>query len=255
MARTEVTLRATVDFSALGLAQAIVDVAKERQRQIEVEGWTPEHDDIVNSSGELAVAAACYAHPFPLADPLERLTPNGMRVPKAWPWDDEWWKPVSFVGLPEERRRLVKSAALLIAAIEQLDRQSGTLAEPAGSGDADGGGDGNDDHPDVAAPRAIEGEPTARSAIAPEWWYAAEDPEQSGDFYDAVGDVPYGDPFQVFGAATVKTVWFARLTPAEDSETDDDWECEAASEHECQALIDAERRRRAAATASTEGAA
>lgn len=127
--------------------------------------------------------------------------------------------------------------------------------EAAGSGDADGGGDGNDDHPDVAAPRAIEGEPTARSAIAPEWWYAAEDPEQSGDFYDAVGDVPYGDPFQVFGAATVKTVWFARLTPAEDSETDDDWECEAASEHECQALIDAERRRRAAATASTEGAA
>lgn len=32
-------------------------------------------------------------------------------------------------------------------------------AEPAGSGDADGGGDGNDDHPDVTAQRAIEGEP------------------------------------------------------------------------------------------------
>lgn len=118
-----------------------------------------------------------------------------------------------------------------------------------------GTGDGNHDHPDVTAQRAIEGGTAARSAISPEWWYAAEDPEQAGDFCDAVDGVDYGTPFQVFGAATVKTVWFARLTPAEDSETDDDWECEAASEAECQALIDAERRRRAAATASTEGAA
>src|SRR5690606_39870520 len=36
------------------------DVLAERRRQIEAEGWTPEHDD-EHSTQELAFAAACYA--------------------------------------------------------------------------------------------------------------------------------------------------------------------------------------------------
>ena len=39
---------------------AIDDVAAERKRQIEVEGWTAEHDDY-HPPGELAQAGACYA--------------------------------------------------------------------------------------------------------------------------------------------------------------------------------------------------
>ncbi len=35
-------------------------IAAERKRQIEVEGWTPEHDR-QHSSGDLARAASCYA--------------------------------------------------------------------------------------------------------------------------------------------------------------------------------------------------
>lgn len=35
-------------------------IATERQRQLDDEGWTPEHDDI-HTLGELAVAGACYA--------------------------------------------------------------------------------------------------------------------------------------------------------------------------------------------------
>lgn len=35
-------------------------IASERQRQIEQEGWTTEHDD-THADGEMARAAACYA--------------------------------------------------------------------------------------------------------------------------------------------------------------------------------------------------
>ncbi|WP_253187347.1 hypothetical protein [Pseudomonas aeruginosa] len=39
--------------------QAWLDVQAERKRQVEVEGWTPEHDD-AHSHGQMARAAACY---------------------------------------------------------------------------------------------------------------------------------------------------------------------------------------------------
>ncbi|HHG5409119.1 TPA: hypothetical protein ACPWMT_005896, partial [Pseudomonas aeruginosa] len=40
--------------------QAWLDVQAERRRQVEAEGWTPEHDD-GHSHGQMARAAACYA--------------------------------------------------------------------------------------------------------------------------------------------------------------------------------------------------
>ena len=42
-----------------GMTHAARDVLAERQRQIEVEGWTPEHDD-AHSLGQMASAALCY---------------------------------------------------------------------------------------------------------------------------------------------------------------------------------------------------
>lgn len=90
---------------------AIEEIAAERQRQIDEEGWTPEHDD-EHDSGELALAAACYARSA--ANPgLYHLA----NVPTGWPWDRDWWKPG-----PNSRRELVKAAALLVAEIERLDR-------------------------------------------------------------------------------------------------------------------------------------
>ena len=38
-------------------------------------------------------------------------------VERVWPWDRQWWKPKS------RRRNLVRAAALLIAAIERIDRE------------------------------------------------------------------------------------------------------------------------------------
>lgn len=92
--------------------QAWLDVQAERRRQVEVEGWTPEHDD-AHSHGEMARAAACYA----LAG---SSAPNdgtaALLVSLAWPWDEQWWKPTS------ARRDLVKTCALGLAEIERLDR-------------------------------------------------------------------------------------------------------------------------------------
>ncbi|HHQ4333782.1 TPA: hypothetical protein ACSQQD_004364 [Pseudomonas aeruginosa] len=92
--------------------QAWLDVQAERRRQIEAEGWTPEHDD-EHSHGQMARAAACYA----LAG---SSAPNdgtaALLVSLAWPWDQQWWKPTS------ARRDLVKACALALAEIERLDR-------------------------------------------------------------------------------------------------------------------------------------
>lgn len=121
------------------LTPAALDVLAERQRQIDAEGWTPEHDDD-HGQGEMAEAGACYAHaaamssyfahqqslpedqrdidlddiPAPHAWPAPEGRDESMDL--SWPWASKWWKP------GERRRMLIKSAALIIAEIERLDR-------------------------------------------------------------------------------------------------------------------------------------
>ena len=84
---------------------AIADVIAERQRQQSVEGFSTEQDDTY-TGGELAGAAISYITPF------EAMT--------YWPadWHDNSFKPTN------ERRNLVKAAALIIAEIERIDRKS-----------------------------------------------------------------------------------------------------------------------------------
>lgn len=89
---------------------AIADIRAERVRQMHVEGWLPEHDDN-HSCGELADAAACYAHPAPWGVRSQAGPP-----PKLWPWSIVWWKP------QDRRANLVKAGALIVAEIERLDR-------------------------------------------------------------------------------------------------------------------------------------
>lgn len=101
--------------------QAWLDVQAERRRQVEAEGWTPEHDD-AHSHGEMARAAACYA----LAG---SSVPNdgtaALLVSLAWPWDEQWWKPTT------TRRDLVKACALGLAEIERLDRAAASQGGPS----------------------------------------------------------------------------------------------------------------------------
>ncbi|EFI59742.1 MULTISPECIES: hypothetical protein [Comamonas] len=91
------------------LTPAARDVLSERHRQINAEGWTPEHDDAYNR-GVLAEAGGIYA--------LHAFDPRRFKeVPEGWPWDDAWWKPSE-----SSRRNLEKAAALILAEIERIDR-------------------------------------------------------------------------------------------------------------------------------------
>lgn len=100
------------------MSKALDDVRSERQRQVDVEGWTPEHDD-THEEGEMAAAAACYAAPFRVFKAVERAgrdyAPFIMYV-DGWPFHDRWWNP------KDRRRDLVRAAALILAEIERLDR-------------------------------------------------------------------------------------------------------------------------------------
>lgn len=97
---------------AAPLSAALADIAAERRRQMEVEGWTPEHDE-QHSEGQLEAAAASYA-----IDAACRAFGGAAssNPPRTWPWSQDWWKPTT------ARRNLVKSAALCAAAIERIDR-------------------------------------------------------------------------------------------------------------------------------------
>lgn len=90
--------------------KALLDVVAERQRQVSVEDWTPDHDD-QQKNGELACAAACYAE-----HASWRRTFPIVSAPRDWPWERAWWKPST------PRRDLVKAAALILAEIERIDR-------------------------------------------------------------------------------------------------------------------------------------
>ena len=96
-------------------------IAAERQRQIEREGWTPEHDD-EHRNGEMAAAAACYA----LAG-----IPHWAReqaIANFWPWDTKWWKPDS----NDDIRDLEKAGALIAAEIERRLRAKTQVADEFG---------------------------------------------------------------------------------------------------------------------------
>ena len=97
-----------------------IDLIKdERDRQIEKEGWTLEHD-LQHENNELANAAATYAMDSDCREALTNLIGDCklLNVPPTWPWDEKWYKPT-----PENRiKELVKAGALIAAEIDRLLR-------------------------------------------------------------------------------------------------------------------------------------
>lgn len=93
-------------------------IARERARQISVEGWTPEHDDS-HDKGELLEASYAYAKAA-----IKCIKHEYYRIindpPPEWPWESEWWKPS-----PDAIRNLEKAGALLAAEIDRLKRAQG----------------------------------------------------------------------------------------------------------------------------------
>lgn len=93
----------------------IEEIAAERKRQIEAEGWTAAHDD-THDKGEMAIAAAHYASFSAMPEHLRNEVTEEDALSHGWPWDASWWKPTA------PRRDLIKAAALIVAEIERLDR-------------------------------------------------------------------------------------------------------------------------------------
>ena len=88
-------------------------ILAERRRQIEEEGWTPEHDD-QHDDGSLLRAAVIYYRHAVHGDVQIRM--DG--APLGWPWDRSWWKP------RDARADLVRAGALCVAEKERLGRKS-----------------------------------------------------------------------------------------------------------------------------------
>lgn len=104
-------------------SKAAQDVLAERQRQISVEGWTPEHDD-EHGSGCMAFAAAAYAAHAYAGQRLSTTLWN-------WTgWSRDWWKPKN------PRADLIRAGALILAEIERLDRAPKPPVQPMGDGNA-----------------------------------------------------------------------------------------------------------------------
>lgn len=97
-------------------------IAAERQRQIESEGWTAEHDD-KHDDCELLSAAMNYER---IAEFIARYgRTDGERYfhghpPLQWPWEKSWWKPDYENAIPN----LVKAGALIAAEIDRLQRSA-----------------------------------------------------------------------------------------------------------------------------------
>lgn len=80
-------------------------IAAERKRQIEAEGWSPEHDD-EHGADTLELAALSYRD----------AVGEDCAQPKQWPWDAKWWKPKS------RQRNLERAGALYQAAADVAER-------------------------------------------------------------------------------------------------------------------------------------
>lgn len=98
-------------YEQAGNKNGIDLIRKERDRQINEEGWDINSDIKEHGGGELAIASACYALPIEFRYVLRTTSPFDF-----WPWDDTWWKPT-----PEDRvKELTKAGALIAAEIDRL---------------------------------------------------------------------------------------------------------------------------------------
>lgn len=97
-------------------------IANERHRQIEKEGYTPEHDDS-HDKGELIKACDAY-----LNIALYQIANNGLISAgcryvsrQRWPWSEDSFEPSD-----DTIENLTKAAALIAAEIDRLQRLTPT---------------------------------------------------------------------------------------------------------------------------------
>jgi hypothetical protein len=97
------------------------EIAHERARQQQEEGYHPINDLHDHKAGDLAAAGVAYLAAALAAYDHERLPTDwaearNMPHPELWPWAEEHWKPSD-----DPRRNLEKAGALIAAEIDRLD--------------------------------------------------------------------------------------------------------------------------------------
>lgn len=110
------------------MADVAAECLAERRRQISEEGYNLKHDEAHPPAEPLALAAAAYAFSGSRSRGIIRGQPMDYPVKQwilqhLWPWWSEHFKP------KDRRRDLVRSAALAMAAIERLDRETIQMSE------------------------------------------------------------------------------------------------------------------------------
>ncbi len=103
-------------------------IAEERERQINQEGYSPEHDD-EHDGGELALAAAVYAAPgifYSKQEYANSIVFDVMSGPYNWtlqlPHNGNLQLPNRTLSTSKRIDQLVKAGGLIIAEIERLQR-------------------------------------------------------------------------------------------------------------------------------------
>lgn len=102
-------------------------IARERARQVDFAGWTPEHD-AHHGEGELLGAGIAYARAvevrrvgFPPDLIRDGITRGGTFRDAAWPWAMSTFKP------SDDGRDLVRAGALIAAELDRLGHAGAVL--------------------------------------------------------------------------------------------------------------------------------
>lgn len=90
------------NFNPVKMKTGIELIKEERQRQIDIEGWSKDHDTR-HGKGVLGRAGSCY----------EAAQDEKAIQPHNWPWSKKWWKP------KDRLRNLVRAGALYLAEAER----------------------------------------------------------------------------------------------------------------------------------------
>jgi hypothetical protein len=100
---------------AVDLGTGVKAIADERERQLQVEGFSRDYDQQYRE-GELARAATAYVQLAAMDLQVgSRKHIASQEPPFFWPWAQEWWKPV------DARRDLVRAGAMIAAQIDLID--------------------------------------------------------------------------------------------------------------------------------------
>ncbi len=94
----------------------VEEIVAERRRQIEVEGFTTDHDDAHRTEDLMEASLSYFWHATGRGVYGRDVPSDPPGIPRNWPWEAKWWKP------KDPRRDLIRAGALCLAEQERCLR-------------------------------------------------------------------------------------------------------------------------------------